>query len=164
MILTGAITVQLKTIKEATKIVGTWQAEERLKDEVLKWKEDSEALYKTLEEAEAELEKVRQEATKENEKGEKLEAELSSSNKLLGTTELVGNGVIVTLSDNNGITANDIEPYENMNTYIIHEEDILSIVNELNNAGAEAISVNGQRIVRNNCNNLQWSCCYYKRC
>ena len=31
--------------------------------------------------------------------------------------------------------------------YLVHEEDLLQVVNELFNAGAEAIAINGQRIV-----------------
>lgn len=147
MILTVAIIIQLNTIKEATQIVGTSYAEEQLKDEVLEWKEKSESAYEELEELESDLEKARQEATKEIGKGAELEEKLLINNKLLGLTELTGTGIIVTLSDNTEVTANDIEAYENLNSYIIHDEDIWSIVNELNNAGAEAISVNGQRIV-----------------
>ena len=135
------------TINEATKIVGTPFAAEGLKYEVLRWKEAYESLYSSLEEAEKELEFARQEATKENTKGVKLEEELSRTNKLLGLTELNGSGVIVTLSDNNGISVNDIDAEENINNYLIHDEDIWSVVNELFNAGAEAVSVNGQRIV-----------------
>ena len=33
-----------------------------------------------------------------------------------------------------------------MNLYVIHDEDILRVVNELRAAGAEAISLNGQRL------------------
>lgn len=33
------------------------------------------------------------------------------------------------------------------NAYLVHAEDILKVVNELFVAGAEAVSVNGQRIV-----------------
>ena len=46
VLLTSAICVQLNTIKEATKIVGSDVAEQRLKDEVLRKKGESEALYK----------------------------------------------------------------------------------------------------------------------
>ena len=35
------------------------------------------------------------------------------------------------------------------NSTIVHAEDLISIVNELKNAGAEAISINDQRIVSN---------------
>lgn len=147
VLLTASIVIQLNTIKEATQIVGTSYAEEKLKDEVLGWKERYEGAYAELEKLEAELEEARQEMTKETGKGTDLEAELLNNNKLLGLTELTGSGIIVTLSDNTGVTANDIEIYENLNSYIIHDQDIWSIVNELNNAGAEAISVNGQRVV-----------------
>lgn len=147
ILLTSAIVIQLKTINEATKIVGTSYARDNLKSEVIRWKEDSESLYKVLEETEAELEEARQAATKENSRGAELEEKLSQSNKLLGLTELEGTGVIVTLSDNTGVTSSDIEAYENLNSYIIHDEDLWSIVNELNNAGAEAISINGQRVI-----------------
>ena len=33
-----------------------------------------------------------------------------------------------------------------MSLYVVHDMDILNIVNELKNAGAEAISINGERI------------------
>ena len=36
---------------------------------------------------------------------------------------------------------------ENQNLYIIHDDDLLKVINELRAAGAEAISVNGQRLV-----------------
>jgi len=147
VLLSGAIVVQLNTIKEATKIVGTSYAQAGLKDEVLRWKEKTEAQYKALETAETELEKTRQEATKENSRGTELEEELTKANKLIGLTELTGSGVIVTLADNNEVKVTEIESDDNINYYLIHDVDIWSVVNELYNAGAEAISVNGQRIV-----------------
>ena len=36
---------------------------------------------------------------------------------------------------------------ENQNLYIIHDDDLLKVINELRAAGAEAISVNGQRLM-----------------
>ena len=36
---------------------------------------------------------------------------------------------------------------ENKNLYIIHDDDLLRVVNELRSAGAEAISLNGQRLI-----------------
>ncbi len=147
MLLTAAILVQLTTIEEATQIVGTSYAEDSLKDEVLKWKENYESLYEELEEAEDELELTRQEVTTDNSRGTELEAELSEINKLLGLTEITGSGVIVTLSDNTSVTSKDIDVDDNINYYLIHDEDVINIVNELNNAGAEAISINGQRVI-----------------
>ncbi len=147
MILTYAILVQLTTIREATKIVGTQYAQAGLKDEVLRWKENYENSYKEWEKAEQELERTRQEVTTDNEKGKALEKELSNTNKLLGLTELTGSGLIVTLADNTEVSSADLEIDKDIRDYLIHDADIINVVNELNNAGAEAISINGQRVV-----------------
>lgn len=57
-----------------------------------------------------------------------------------GNTDLKGEGIIITLTDgDNAILSNS-------NT-LVHDSDILTVVNELQAAGAEAISVNDQRII-----------------
>ena len=38
-------------------------------------------------------------------------------------------------------------PRENPNLYIIHDDDLLRVINELRAAGAEGIAINGERIV-----------------
>jgi len=64
-------------------------------------------------------------------------------NKILaGITSVKGPGVQVTLDD----STNPPKPGEDPNLYIIHNEDILKVVNELWAGGAEAMSVNNQRI------------------
>lgn len=64
-------------------------------------------------------------------------------NLLAGTTEVEGAGIEIVLDDSNiPKKAN-----ENPNLYIIHDEDLLRVLNELRAAGAEAISLNDQRIV-----------------
>lgn len=60
-----------------------------------------------------------------------------------GLTALEGSGVIVRMDD----SKSDVRKGENPNLYVIHDEDILRIVNELRAAGAEAISINGQRLI-----------------
>jgi len=68
---------------------------------------------------------------------------MGSAEILAGVTELTGNGVEVTLKD----SSISLEPGDNPNLYVVHDEDILKVVNELKAAGAEAISVNGQRLI-----------------
>ena len=145
-LLTGAIVVQLNTINKGAQIVGSSYAEQNLKETVLKWKENYEDMYATLEKTKSELERVRQETTKENDDSSKLETELATANSLLGLTELTGTGIIVTLADNDSI---DVSIVGNVNDYVVHDGDLIEIVNELKNAGAEAISINGQRITSN---------------
>ena len=60
-----------------------------------------------------------------------------------GLTEVTGTGVTVTMNDSSTRGGSD------MNAYLVHAEDLLSVVNELNGAGAEAVSINGQRMVGN---------------
>lgn len=54
-----------------------------------------------------------------------------------------GPGVEVTIDD----SAKPLAKGENPNIAIVHNEDLLKIVNELRAAGAEALSVNDQRLV-----------------
>ena len=60
-----------------------------------------------------------------------------------GETEMEGKGIIFTLDDSKQAA----KAGENKNLYIIHDEDLLRVVNELRSAGAEAISLNGQRLI-----------------
>jgi uncharacterized protein YlxW (UPF0749 family) len=60
-----------------------------------------------------------------------------------GLTELVGPGVIVVMDD----SKRPVTPGENPNAFIIHDEDILRVTNELFASGAEAMSINGQRLI-----------------
>ena len=54
-----------------------------------------------------------------------------------------GEGVEIILDDSNIPK----KAGENPNLYIIHDEDLLRVLNELRAAGAEAISINDQRII-----------------
>ncbi|TEB17991.1 hypothetical protein Psfp_00114 [Pelotomaculum sp. FP] len=60
-----------------------------------------------------------------------------------GVTELTGPGVEVTLND----SIVSLKPGQDPNLYVLHDEDVLRVLNELRAAGAEAISMNGQRLL-----------------
>ena len=55
---------------------------------------------------------------------------------------LEGEGVIVRMDD----STKPAKAGENPNLYVIHDDDLLRVVNELRAAGAEAITINGQRL------------------
>jgi uncharacterized protein YlxW (UPF0749 family) len=63
-----------------------------------------------------------------------------------GMLALHGPGLSITLNDS---TANPVPPSEDPARYIIHDYDLRDVVNTLWAAGAEALSVNGERIVGN---------------
>lgn len=102
---------------------------------------------KTLEEIEELTRRTRSDLTLySREDGGKLQAALKEDlveNKILAGTQAVrGRGVIITVDDGTGAAENSQE----LNNLVVHDNDILRIINELRASGAEAISVNGQRI------------------
>ena len=147
LLLTMSILIQIKTINNANQEVARTFTNNELRDQVLRWKERYENAYSSLQTAEKTLESVRQTATENSEGSEEKEEELKKNNMIIGLTDVTGEGVTVTMKDNNTVTADTISEYDDISYYLIHEEDIRSIVNELENAGAEAISINEQRVI-----------------
>ena len=145
MLLTMAIFIQINTIESATESVGsTIKDNSGLKDELLSLQGKYEELYNKLEEKEKDLEKVRLNAVANNEIDTQNEAEIKNNQILLGLTEVSGQGVIITLDENREVNPDEVL---NISGYLVHEEDLLYIVNELFNSGADAVAINDQRIV-----------------
>ena len=141
--LTLGICVQVKTVRGTNSTISQNYEENNLRAEVLKYKERYENRYKELEKAEKKIKKVRQESTQNNEDLEDKEQQIQQGNKMIGLTEVTGPGVIITLSD----STKDASSALNASDLLVHDGDILSVINELKNAGAEAISINDQRLV-----------------
>lgn len=146
LVLTLAIVVQYKTVKNANKIAGT-SINSELKTEVLKWKERYEQTYEELQRAENILEEQRNIATNNSDTSSDLQKRLKTLNSLVGSIDVNGKGIIITVADNQSVTNENIGILENISNYLIHDRDLLAIVNELKNAGAEAISINDERIL-----------------
>ncbi|NMB41161.1 MAG: DUF881 domain-containing protein [Firmicutes bacterium] len=72
-----------------------------------------------------------------------LQEELKRVQMLAGLTELEGPGIVVTLND----SSLTVQPGQDPSLFLIHDDDLLKLINELKAAGAEAIAINGQRIV-----------------
>lgn len=141
LILVFCIMVQLNTIEDATNTVGQSNRDNRLKDEVLKWKEKYDRTYSQLERAENELEIQRQTSTGADETSVSKQQRLKELNTYLGLTDVTGKGIIITLHDNTSskfVTSRDL----------IHDGDLREVISEIKNIGADAISINGQRIVQ----------------
>jgi len=144
-ILTFAISVQIKTMNAANTTASQSMADNELRDNVLRWKEKYDEIAVELKKAEQNLEKVREEATQGDEKASAKEEELKKNNTLLGLTNVSGAGIIIELED--GTLDNSIVSIYSSTEVLVHNDDLLSIVNELRNAGAEAIEINEQRII-----------------
>lgn len=96
------------------------------------------ALALQMEEKNAELESYRTEAAKSGDYAATLAERLRSVELWSGILSAVGEGVTVTVSDSKTSVGED---------GIVHDDDLRKIVNELCVAGAEGISVGGERIV-----------------
>lgn len=141
-LLTVLICIQIKTVKQNGTTVSLSQEESELKTQVLKMKEKYENQYAELERIEKELAKTREKAASNNNELKALEEEIKNYNNILGTTDVKGKGVIIKVQDGVANSATT-----NANDLLVHDLNVLSIVNELKNAGAEAISINGNRVV-----------------
>lgn len=144
-ILTFAISVQIRTMNNANSTASQTLSDNELRDNVLRWKERYDNLSEDLEKAEKKLEQVRQLATQDDTVASAKEEQLKINNTLLGLTNVKGSGIVIEMED--GRIENSILEIESSSDLLIHDDDLLSLVNELRNAGAEAIEINGQRII-----------------
>ena len=142
IVLATAITVQVRTMKGENSAVAQDFANSELKDSLLEWKEKSDSAEIDLEKSVKKLEELRQTSTANGNSSEEKQNELKMYNQILGLTDVTGEGIIMTVKDSMQTTS-----AIDMNNLIIHDSDLRSLVNELSNAGAEAISINDERIV-----------------
>lgn len=147
LILTIGICVQINTIKSANSTVTKTFYENKLRDEVLKWKEKYDNISNELDNAEKDLAKIREETSKNDSVSAEKENQITLNNNLLGITNVVGKGIELTIKDDPNATRETIGVLGDISAHIVHDADLRAIVNELKNAGAEAISINGQRLV-----------------
>ena len=145
-ILTIGISIQLKTINDANSTVSQTLTGNELRDQVLKWKEKYDKASVDLKKSEQKLEDIRQQSTQNDETALEKESEIKLDNTFLGLTDVKGSGIVITLKDNNTVKRSNISPLDNIELYLVHAGDLVEVINALRNAGAEAISINGQRI------------------
>lgn len=104
---------------------------------------DKERIDKLIEEAAEKLAEYETLAESENtELRDKLLEELNHYRMASGTIDVRGDGVIVQIDD----ATRDVYEWEDINAILVHDLDLLMVINDLARSGAEAISVNGQRI------------------
>ena len=71
-----------------------------------------------------------------------MEEELELARNYANYAKMQGPGIVITMND----SLAEVAEYENPDWYVIHDGDILEIINELRAAGAEAISINDERV------------------
>lgn len=133
LILTTVIFVQFKTIKQTDITSIENMREDELKDEISNFKQKTTEVQKQIKETELKIAEYEETIITGKEASELLQKELEQQNNLLGKNNVKGTGVVITLTDTRAQK--------------ISSEDLRLLLNELKTAGAEAISINGQRII-----------------
>lgn len=104
-------------------------------------KEEIERLKGLIEETEKTLALYKSEYVSASEIANQVEANYEDAKLTAGFTAVKGAGISIFLDDG----VRDLYEWENANDIIVHDLDIMIIINELIKAGAEAISINGER-------------------
>lgn len=80
---------------------------------------------------------------------EDISSELELNKMILGYKDVKGEGLAITIKDGSGEFSNSVDDPILRYTRTVHNTDMIQVINELRNSGAEAISINGQRIMPN---------------
>lgn len=135
------ISAQLNTVSN-TDIIAEGMREAELLAELAKVKEELKELKVDYEKSQKIVEEYRSNASTNDSLIASMTEELNAASVLAGLVDLKGEGVVVTIHDS---TSNS--PELTAEAGLVHDTDLVAIVTELKAAGAEAISINGQRII-----------------
>ena len=133
IVFVAVLLVQFKTVEEVNETDIENMRETELREQLATWKSKYEETNGKLEDVNLKIAEYNEKIESNEESSELLEKELLQSQILLGTTNVSGEGIVITLEDTD--------------ESIIKASDLLELVNELRDAGAEAISINGIRVL-----------------
>ncbi len=128
--------MQFKIINQTDITSIEAMTEQELRMELATWRQKYEQAQEIYQENLEKLQEYKEKVKSDAESSKLIEGELQQINKYLGKTDVQGEGIIIKLKDT---TDEDVIP--------ITSEDLLFIVDYLRIAGAEAISINNERIV-----------------
>lgn len=133
VILTAVMFAQFKTISRIDVTALENMQEEELRSEIANWKTKYEEIQKKLEDTNIKIAEYKDNINNNRKTSELLTSELNQAKGLVGLRDVSGSGVVITLKDGE--------------FWQVDPTDLIQLVNELRLAGAEAISINGNRVV-----------------
>lgn len=121
-----------------------WQRNLDLRNQLIEQEELNRELQQELIKKQQQVLKIEKELSSEAQVFFNLAEDTEKYRMFLGKVKVKGKGLEVTLSDG------DYDPKEeNINNYIVHEQHVFKVINELYISGASAIAINGQRLSAN---------------
>lgn len=139
--LTMMLTAQMKTVNSTSEI-SQGKRESQLIDDLAQLQRKYNDLKQGYDESAKVVEEYKSNSATNSELIASMQEELKQISIAAGTENLKGEGIVIVLTDG----TKTLEP-ELRQDSLVHDSDVLTVVNELKAAGAEAISVNGQRII-----------------
>ena len=146
-LLSFVVTVQVKTVNKNNADILRLKRENELRDEINQWKDAYNNLASKNSELNKKIDQYREAAISDTDNEELLKSELDEANIIAGLTAVKGKGIKINIDVEKVLEeiALNAGKYDS-SVSLIQDYDIMEIVNELVMYGAEAISVNGQRI------------------
>ena len=134
-LLSFAITVQLRITSTSNSTASQKKVSDKLKDQIFALNSEIDKLSNKLEKTEKHLEIVRDEAANNDSSNKEKSQLIKKYTIAAGYTDVYGEGIRIKYIPAENTYKADIT------------KDLIDIVNELKNAGAEAISINNQRLI-----------------
>lgn len=134
--------MQFKVVEQTDITAIETMRESELRLELSSWNEKYNELNTRYQEVMAKIEEYKNERVSDEKTAQLLQTELEQLNEMLGKTDVTGEGIVIQLTD-----MEETQLSDDVTVKAIGVEDLLIIINELFAAGAEAISINGHRIV-----------------
>jgi uncharacterized protein YlxW (UPF0749 family) len=135
-------TVQLRAAMPTNQGIVTIPKILEMKNEIENSKKENQRLAASISEAKLQLQEYEEGIDKTGNVFGIMEEELELARDYANYAKLEGPGIIISMND----SLSEVGEFENPDWYVIHDGDMLAIVNELRAAGAEAISINDERV------------------
>lgn len=141
------MSMQFKIVKEADATSIDSMREDELRTELANWKKMYNQAQDQYNEKLAKLEEYRNNEKTSEESSKLVETELAQANLYLGKTDVEGQGITIKIEDIDESKYNQSSDNDEENLKPLSADQLLVLVDNLKLAGAEAISVNDQRII-----------------
>lgn len=141
-LLSVMVTAQVKMISQ-TDTVQKLKRENELLSDITALKKDYEELKNAYDEKNKIVEEYKNASSGNSELISSMKDEIEYLSVIAGTKDVHGEGISIVLDDSKIKPSNSFDD----SLFIVHDADLQMIVNELKAAGAEAISINGERII-----------------
>ena len=133
--------MQFKVVKQTDITAIETMRESELKLELTNWNGKYNEINERYQEIVAKIQEYRNERVSDEKTAQLLHTELKQLNEALGKTDVEGEGIVIQVIDKEENLL-DVSTVRR-----ITAEDLVFVINELFGAGAEAISINGYRII-----------------